>query len=155
MTLAPHLVRLRPASHCRTPILAYSLKVTPDDHFLNWQQDPYGNHIARFVFPNPAKELKVRVDLLADMTVINPFDFFVDDEVKQYPFTYTPTQRKELAPYLDAAPAQPALATLIKELQRKDIGTVDYLVEVNSFLRSKVAYLIRMEPGVQLSLIHI
>jgi uncharacterized protein (DUF2126 family)/transglutaminase-like putative cysteine protease len=149
VTLAPHLVRLRPASHCRTPILAYSLKVTPDDHFLNWQQDPYGNHIARFVFPNPAKELKVRVDLLADMTVINPFDFFVDDEVKQYPFSYTPAQRKELAPYLDAGPAQPALATLIKELQRKEIGTVDYLVEVNSFLRSKVAYLIRMEPGVQ------
>jgi uncharacterized protein (DUF2126 family)/transglutaminase-like putative cysteine protease len=147
--LAPHLVRLRPASHCRTPILAYSLKVTPEQHFLNWQQDPYGNHIARFVFPEPAKELKVRVDLLADMTVINPFDFFVDDDVKEFPFTYSATHLKELAPYLDAAPAKPALSALVKELQRDGMGTVDYLVEINSLLRSKVGYVIRLEPGVQ------
>ena len=149
VSLSPHLVRLRPASHCRTPILAYSLKVTPEDHFLNWQQDPYGNHIARFVFPTPATELKVRVDLLADMTVINPFDFFLDDEVKQYPFAYSSIQSKELAPYLDAAPASAPLASLIRELKREKVGTVDYLVEINSMLRQRVNYLIRMEPGVQ------
>ena len=149
VNLAPHLVRLRPASHCRTPILAYSLKVSPEDHFLNWQQDPYGNHIARFVFPNPCQELKVRVDLLADMTVINPFDFFLDDDVKTFPFAYSPTQRKELAPYLDAIKPEPKLAELITRLKRVDIGTVDYLVEINSALRDRVAYLIRMEPGVQ------
>lgn len=149
VTLAPHLVRLRPASHCRTPILAYSLKVSPADHFLNWQQDPYGNHIARFVFPNPCQEFKVRVDLLADMTVINPFDFFLDDDVKTFPFAYSDTQRKELAPYLDAAEPGPELAALIAKLKRSDIGTVDYLVEINSALRDRVSYLIRMEPGVQ------
>lgn len=149
VSLAPHLVRLRPASHCRTPILAYSLKVTPDDHFLNWQQDPYGNHIARFVFPNPTTELKVSVDLRADMTVINPFDFFLDEEVQQFPFSYGATQRKELAPYLDAAPPETLLADLIKELRREKVGTVDYLVELNSALRNRVGYVIRMEPGVQ------
>ena len=147
--LAPHLVRLRPASHCRTPILAYSLKVTPEDHFLNWQQDPYGNHIARFVFPTPAKELRVTVDLLADMTVINPFDFFLDEAVQRFPFEYDDTLRRELAPYLEADPAEPKLAKLVEESRRSDIGTVDYLVELNMRLQSLVGYVIRMEPGVQ------
>jgi uncharacterized protein (DUF2126 family)/transglutaminase-like putative cysteine protease len=149
VSLAPHLVRLRPASHCRTPILAYSLKVTPEEHFLNWQQDPYGNHIARFVFPNPTSELKVRVDLVADMTVINPFDFFLDEEVKTYPFPYGKALGKELAPYLDALPAEPRLQALVDELRCDRVATVDYLVRINSLLRDRVQYLIRMEPGVQ------
>ncbi len=147
--LAPHLVRLRPAAHCRTPILAYSLKVTPEDHFLNWQQDPYGNHIARFVFPNPTKELRVTVDLLADMTVINPFDFFLNEDVQSFPFTYEATLRRELAPYLEAETPEPRLAKLVEELRRDKIGTVDYLVEINTRLQKLVDYVIRMEPGVQ------
>jgi uncharacterized protein (DUF2126 family)/transglutaminase-like putative cysteine protease len=149
VSLAPHLVRLRPAAHCRTPILAYSLKVSPADHFLNWQQDPYGNHIARFVFPNPTTELKVSVDLLADMTVINPFDFFLDEEVQRFPFAYSDVLRKELAPYLDAMALESRLAALVEELRREDVATVDYLVTINTALRDRVGYVIRMEPGVQ------
>ena len=78
VSLSPHEVRLRPAPHARTPVLSYSLTVTPEQHFINWQQDPYGNYVARYVFPERTRELSFKVDLVADMTVINPFDFFVE-----------------------------------------------------------------------------
>ena len=100
VTLSPQIVRLRPAPHCRTPILSYSLKITPRDHFLNWQQDPYSNYLARLVFNKPTREFTVEVDLVADMTVINPFDFFVEESAKTYPFDYEPVLAKELIPYL-------------------------------------------------------
>src|SRR5438876_1319810 len=101
--LSPHLVRLRPAPHCRTPIVAYSLKVSPDEHFVNWQQDPFGNYLARFVFQEPTRELRVEVDLVADLTTINPFDFFLDESVDKYPFAYEAALRRDLAPYLERA----------------------------------------------------
>ena len=108
--LSPHVVRLRPAPHCRTRIPAYSLKVQPEQHFLNWQQDPFGNYLARLVFPEPARELRIAVDLIADMTVINPFDFFVDDYAQEYPFTYEPVLAVQLAPYLVTDTGGPVLA---------------------------------------------
>ncbi len=147
--LSPHLVRLRPAPHCRTPILAYSLKVEPQEQFLNWQQDPYGNHIARFVFPKPTHELKVTVDLLAEMTVINPFDFFLDEDVREFPFRYPELTYRELSPYLEVEEPGPKMRELLAELRTEGMGTVDYLVQVNRKLQQLVRYLIRMEPGVQ------
>ena len=101
VTLSPHEVRLRPAAHARTPIESYSLTVRPAKHFTNWQQDPYGNWLARLVFPEPAIELCIEVDLIADMTVVNPFDFFVEDYAEQFPFQYTHDNRRELAAYLE------------------------------------------------------
>ena len=102
-TIHPHVLRLRPAPHSRTPIESYSLSVRPEQHFVNWQQDPFGNYLARFVFPEPARELDVTVDLVADMTVVNPFDFFVEETAERYPFDYEPEVRRDLEPYLRPA----------------------------------------------------
>ena len=147
--LTPQVVRLRPAPHCRTPILSYSLKIEPEEHFINWQQDPYGNFLARLVFPKPTRQFTVRVDLIADMTVINPFDFFLDEEVTKFPFEYSEIRRKELTPYLFCDPVEPPLAELIETVKKEDVTTIDYLVEINQALNQRVGYVIRMEPGVQ------
>lgn len=149
VSLQPHVVRLRPAPHCRTPILSYSLKVTPEPNFLNWQQDPYSNFLGRLVFPEQATEFSVEVDLVADMTVINPFDYFIDESAEKYPFVYDPVLSRELVPYLETAPAGPLLLDLVSQFRRKDIRTIDYFVDINRHLQERVAYLIRMEPGVQ------
>ncbi|MCM2328347.1 MAG: transglutaminase family protein [Lysobacter sp.] len=153
VALSPHEVRLRPAAHCRTPIESYSLKVKPAGHFLNWQQDPYGNWLARVVFPEKAKSLEVVVDLVADMTVINPFDFFVDKSAEQFPFAYTPDNARELAPYLEVEPLTPRLAAWIERARARYLGspitTIDFLVGVNGDLQRDVKYLIRLEPGIQ------
>ncbi len=115
VTLLPQVVRLRPAPHCRTPILGYSLKILPTGHFLNWQQDPYSNYQARIVFPKLVKELSVEVDLIAEMTTINPFDFFIEASAEKYPFTYDPLLAKELVPYLEVQPIGPQLQALVNE----------------------------------------
>ena len=135
--LSPHVVRLRPAPHCRTPILAYSLTVTPQDHFINWQQDPFGNHLARLVFPEPARELTVTVDLVADLGVINPFDFFVEETAARYPFSYDAALLRDLAPYFSDDDASPLLAKWTDEWLRSSSARpdgqriVDFLVELN------------------------
>src|SRR6266567_151041 len=109
VNVGPHEIRLRPAPHCRTPIVGYSLNVEPAGHFLNWQQDPYGNWVARLLFPGRTDKLEVLVDLVADMTVINPFDFFVEPSAESYPFRYASTLAKELIPFLETEPASPRL----------------------------------------------
>jgi uncharacterized protein (DUF2126 family)/transglutaminase-like putative cysteine protease len=147
--LSPHVVRLRPAPHCRTPISSYSLKIVPKDHFLNWQQDPYSNHLARLVFPRKTREFSVEVDLVADMTVINPFDFFLEKYAEEFPFVYDAVLKRELAPYRRKRRAGPMLQQLIAESQKEAMGTNDFLVDVNQRVQKRVKYLIRMAPGVQ------
>ncbi|MDT7567917.1 MAG: hypothetical protein QOC75_1318 [Pseudonocardiales bacterium] len=150
--LAPHVVRLRPAAHSRTPVLSYSLRVEPENHFLNWQQDPYGNYLARLVFPEPARLLTVTVDLVADLTVINPFDFFVDESAERYPFEYDPELTRDLAPYLASEPPGPLLTEWLAELGAKPGDGVpinDFLVGINQRLQRDIGYLTRMEVGVQ------
>ena len=147
--LGPQVVRLRPAPHSRTKILSYSLKVAPSEHFINWQQDPHGNWFARYVFPEKADEFRIEVDLIADMSVVNPFDFFVEPHAEQFPFDYQADIVDELAAYRTAEPAGPKLAALLASLPKTHARTVDMLVELNARLQREIRYLIRMEPGVQ------
>jgi uncharacterized protein (DUF2126 family)/transglutaminase-like putative cysteine protease len=153
VTLSPHEVRLRPAPHARTPILSYSLSVTPTDHFINWQQDPYGNYIGRFVFQEKADVLEFTVDLVADMTVINPFDFFVEKYAEHFPFAYPEQLTIELGAYLQTEKPGPLLTKWVAEARRdlvsKNLATNDFLVAINQRLQGDIGYLLRMEPGVQ------
>ncbi len=148
-TLGPQVVRLRPAPHSRTRILGYALRVEPAAHFLNWQQDPLGNYLARIVVPDQTREFRLQVDLVAEMAVFNPFDFFLEPEAEQYPFAYEPRIAKELEPYLELEPAGPLLAEWVGRIDRGPVPTVDFLVELNRQLHQHVDYVIRMEPGVQ------
>lgn len=149
ITLFPQVVRLRPAPHTRTPITSYSLKINPPGHFLNWQQDPYSNYLARLVFPKPVQEFSVEVDLIAEMTTINPFDFFVESSAEYAPFEYSPVLLKELQPYLETLPAGPKLQALVEEFRGKRVLINDYLVSINQRLQKLIGYIVRMEPGIQ------
>ena len=154
VAIHPHELRLRPAPHSRTPVLAYDLSVSPADHFINWQQDPFGNWVARLVFPEPANELIVTVDLVADLATINPFDFFVEESAKTWPFEYPPQLRSDLGPYLGnpLASADPVAIWLERHASNHTMhgrDVVDLLVDLNQALANDLAYEIRMEPGVQ------
>ena len=147
--MGPQIVRLRPAPHCRTPILSYSLTLEPKIHFINWQQDPFGNFLARVVMPEKTDVFSVTVDLIADMAVMNPFDYFIEDSATQCPFVYDAATRAELAPYLELEPPGSLLAGYVASIDLKPRPTNDYLTDLNRQLQKDVAYLIRMEPGVQ------
>ena len=161
VTLHPQLVRLRPAPHARTPIESYGLRITPKDHFLNWQQDPFGNYLARLVFPERTTEFEVTVDLVADLSPVNPFDFFLDETAAFSPFSYDDDTKKDLAPYLEPVAGGPLFEALVAReeaewLSRADrkgeedgLRTNDFFVSVNQRLEQAIAYTTRMEPGVQ------
>ena len=149
VALGPQVIRLRPAPHCRTRILSYSLKVAPDDHFVNWQQDPHGNWLSRHVFPKPATQFRIQVDLTAEMAVVNPFDFFIESHAEEFPFAYTAEERHELASYLVTEPQGGRFEACLAELARERGRTVDVLVALNTRLQRQIRYVIRMEPGVQ------
>ena len=149
VSVSPHLIRLRPAPHCRTPIQAYSLNIYPKEHFINWQQDPFGNFLARVVFPKKTKELSIEVDLVAEMTVINPFDFFLEEDVERYPFVYESKLAKELMPYLEIVEQGTLLKKWLDQIERHPQRTVPFLVALNQHLQKDIGYTIRMEPGVQ------
>jgi uncharacterized protein (DUF2126 family)/transglutaminase-like putative cysteine protease len=148
VTLGPQTIRLRPAPQARTPIVSYALSVSPKPNFLNWLQDPQGNFLARVVFPEKVSSFEVTVDLVADMTTINPFDFFLEPQAETWPFEYDPVLEQELAPFRRVEPVGPELAALLAQIPRGEQRTVDMLVEINRLVQSRVAYIVRLEPGV-------
>jgi len=147
--LSPHLIRLKPAPHSRTEIISYSLEITPAKHFINWQQDPFGNYVARVVFPDKTSELKVDVEVIADLTVINPFDFFLEEYAEHWPFQYTPDLQRQLRPYLEAEEVGPLLSQYLAGIDRSRQHVVDFLVGLNRDLQQAIGYTIRLDPGVQ------
>ena len=147
--LGAQVVRLRPAPHSRTRVPSYSLTVTPPQHFVNWQQDPHGNWLARFVFPEKVTEFSVTVDLTADLEVVNPFDFFIEPYAEKWPFKFEPELYEDLLAFIGPEPAGPRLKEFICSISRDTRNTVDFLVELNQRLQQMIKYVVRMEPGVQ------
>ncbi len=156
----PHVIRLRPAPHCRTPILSYSQKITGGEHFLHWQQDPFSNWNARVVFPEPMREMKIEIEVVAEMAVYNPFDFFLEESASHYPFEYEAGLAKDLEPFLLRPASSPKLDALVAELiaqfrtakskgSENTVRTIDFVVGLNQRLQHAIRYLIRLEPGVQ------
>lgn len=149
VTLGPQVIRLRPAPHSRTRVVSHSLKVTPANHFVNYQQDLYGNWLARYVFPDPVTELRIEVDLTADMTVYNPFDFFVESSAEVWPFDYPADIADDLVIYRTVDAAGPLLQEYLSRIAREDQRSIDFVVGLNAQLSRDIGYVIRMEPGVQ------
>lgn len=149
ISLSPHIFRLRPAPHSRTPIEAYSIKIEPENHFFNWQQDPFGNYLARVVFPEKTDILSVKVEIIADLKTINPFDFFVEEAVEEFPFTYSEELKKELLPYLEVVDNGPLLTDWLSNIDLTPKRTIDFITGINRDLYNYLNYSIRMEPGVQ------
>ncbi len=149
VNLSAHTVRLRPAPHSRTRIHSYSLKIKPQEHFINWQQDAFGNYLARLVFPEKCSELEVDVEVIADMTPINPFDFFVEDYAETFPFEYSRQLKTELRPYLAKLRLGSLFQQFLKGIDRKEQPINDFLVEINRYVQQEIHYLVRLEPGIQ------
>jgi uncharacterized protein (DUF2126 family) len=169
VNLGPQVVRLRPAPHSRTRILSYSLKIAPQKHFINWVQDPQSNYAARLVFDQPTREFCVEVDLVAEMAVFNPFDFFLEPQAEKFPFAYDPALDNELAPFQRKCWLTPKFTKYLTAVRKDFLGeikrrtkkerlempdkdkprTIDFLVAVNQRLWQDIKYTIRLEPGVQ------
>src|SRR5450755_1012193 len=149
VTVGPQVIRLRPAPHCRAPILSYSLSVTPAGHLLHWQLDAHNNHLARLLLLDKTNEFVVEVDLVAELSPFNPFDFFLEPGIEDYPFEYAPELANDLEPYLSVGPAGPLLQAFLGKLPRETQGTIGFLVELNRKVRNKIDYVTRLDPGVQ------
>jgi uncharacterized protein (DUF2126 family) len=147
--LGPQTIRLRPAPHTRAKVIAYALTVEPAEHFLNWQQDPQSNWLARVVFPEKTSHFTVSVDLTVEMNVINPFDFFLEPAAEEFPFAYAPDLKAELEPYLQTAPLGKQFDAFLAKIPREKKQTTNFIFDLNASLSREIGYTIRMEPGIQ------
>src|SRR5580692_384311 len=149
ISLGPQVIQLRPALHCRTPILSYSLEVTPSEHVLNWQLDPHNNRLARLLFSGKTNEFLVEMNLVADLSPYNPFAFFLEPGFEEYPFAYTPGLAKDLEPYRSFEPPGPLLHAFLQSFRERKGSTISFLLDLNRKIRDEVGYVTRLAPGVQ------
>ena len=149
ISLGPQVIQLRPALHCRTPILSYSLEVTPAEHVLNWQLDPHNNRQARLLFSGKTKEFLVEVNVIADLSPYNPFAFFLEPGIEEYPFAYTPRLAKDLEPYRSVDTPGPLLLAFLESFQGRKCGTISLLLDLNRSIRDEIGYVTRLEAGIQ------
>lgn len=149
--LSPHLFRLKPAAHSRIPITDYSFSISPPNHIQHIQQDPFGNFITRIDFNGPIRAMTVEVNLVADITPINPFDFYLDTYAQFFPFAYEAQLRKDLSPYLEVSNPGPKMQQLLNQIDQSSRGIVDFLIMLNQLVYQNIAYTERMQPGVQTS----
>lgn len=140
VNLGPQVIRLRPAPHCRSKIISYSLKVEPAEHYINWQQDPFANYQGRLVFEEKTREFKVTVDLVVEMAVYNPFDFFLEPSAEKYPFKYENLLKQELAPYLAADHLTKRLKACLARIDRTKRRSIDFLVDINQMVHQDISY---------------
>src|SRR5208283_2444472 len=149
VSLGPQVIQVRPAPHCRTAILSYSLNVTPAGHLINWQLDPHYNHLARLLFPDKTNEFVVEVDLVVELSPVNPFDFFLEPGFEEYPFRYSRELARDLEPYRSVDRAGPRLQAFLANFSGEKRGTIDFLVDLNRRVRNEIGYVTRLDPGVQ------
>ena len=147
--LSSHILRLKPAAHSRTPIEAYSLIIKPENHFIHWQQDPFGNFMARIDFQEPTQQLSIEVELIANIAEVNPFDFFLDEYAQHFPFVYEAQLEKDLRPYLEISSQGPHLRQWLEKVDRSERAIVDFLVMLNQMVYQDIGYTVRLQPGVQ------
>ncbi len=149
VALGPQVIQLRPTPHCRTPILSYALGIVPAEHRLYWQFDPHANYLARVIFPGKTTEFAVDVDLVADLTPTNPFDFLLEPVYETFPFRYAPELAKDLEPYRATEGMGPLTVGFVRGVSRASQGTIEFLIGLNEKVRDTVGYVTRMEHGVQ------
>lgn len=147
--LSPHLIRLKPAAHTHALIESYSLTVEPENHVVHWQQDPFGNFVARVDFWEPMQTMAIKVEIIAGLEPINPFDFFIDTYAESFPFEYDTQLKKDLISYLEVTESGMYMAQWLAQIDQTKRSTVDFLINLNQKIFQTIAYTVRLEPGVQ------
>jgi len=153
VALGPHEIRLKPAPACRTPVTSYALAVRPAQHTMSWYYDAAGNPVARVLFLEKIRTLEIEVELIADLAPVNPFDFLVEPGAERFPFRYPDADRPDLAPFLAPVENGVGLQRWLTGVQSpKPPGlrdTIEFLTQINQQLKRDIAYVTRMEHGVQ------